>query len=136
MVHDMGMGTAMAQAQHDHGSPQGADERRHLRIWQLAARVIAAIEPRLASIGGAVIAATEVFVEELIKLAGTTSPAAYRSPMPSHAMVVSVGRDDRGLFESYKSTSRSGRDELVCQVEAPPPAWMRVLSGAPTAPAL
>lgn len=77
-VHDMGMGTATAQMQHlaarlglplDHVTFEYGDSK-------LPRGVIAGGSTQTASIGGAVIAATEVLVEELIKLSGNDSPLA------------------------------------------------------------
>jgi xanthine dehydrogenase YagR molybdenum-binding subunit len=131
-VHDMGMGTATAQAQHIAarlGVPL-EDVTFEYGDSSLPRGVIAGGSTQTASIGGAVIAATEVFVEELIKLAGNDSPLAGLS-------VADVELRDGGLahhqdlnrFESYHSIlRRAGRDELVCQADAPPPAEMQAFS--------
>lgn len=131
-VHDMGMGTATAQAQHIAarlGVPM-KDVTFEYGDSSLPRGVIAGGSTQTASIGGAVIAATEVFVEELIKLAGNDSPLAGLSLTDVEPRDGGLGhRDDPGRFESYKSIlSRSGRDELVCQAEAPPPAEMEAFS--------
>lgn len=131
-VHDMGMGTATAQAQHiaarlgvpltqvsfeygDTGLPRG---------------VIAGGSTQTASIGGAVIAAAEVFVEELLKLAGNDSPLAGLSLAEVETRDGGIGhRDDAARFESYESIlRRAARDELVCEADAPPPAEMEAFS--------
>ncbi|TZG32932.1 xanthine dehydrogenase family protein molybdopterin-binding subunit [Agrobacterium sp. B1(2019)] len=131
-VHDMGMGTATAQVQHvaarlglpiDHVTFEYGDSR-------LPKGVIAGGSTQTASIGGAIIAATEVFVEELIKLAGNDSPLAGLS-------LSDVETRDGGLshitdisrFESYQSIlRRAGREELICEAEGPAPAEMEAFS--------
>lgn len=131
-VHDMGMGTATAQAQHisarlgvplEHVTFEYGDST-------LPRGVIAGGSTQTASIGGAVIAATEVFVEELIKLAGNDSPLAGLSLADVEPRDGGLGhRTDPDRFESYQSIlSRAGRNELVCQAEAPAPAEMEAFS--------
>jgi xanthine dehydrogenase YagR molybdenum-binding subunit len=131
-VHDMGMGTATAQAQHIAarlGVPMGAVTFEY-GDSSLPRGVIAGGSTQTASIGGAVIAATEVFVEELIKLAGNDSPLAGLSLIDVEPRDGGLGhRDDGNRFESYQSIlNRAGRDELVCQAVAPPPAEMEAFS--------
>ncbi|QXC48855.1 xanthine dehydrogenase family protein molybdopterin-binding subunit [Agrobacterium salinitolerans] len=131
-VHDMGMGTATAQVQHlaarlglplDHVTFEYGDSR-------LPKGVIAGGSTQTASIGGAIIAATEVFVEELVKLAGNDSPLAGLS-------ISDVETRDGGLshitdisrFESYQSIlRRAGREELIGEAEGPAPAEMEAFS--------
>jgi xanthine dehydrogenase YagR molybdenum-binding subunit len=131
-VHDMGMGTATAQAQHiaarlgvplEHVTFEYGDS-------SLPRGVIAGGSTQTASIGGAVIAATEVFVEELIKLAGNDSPLAGLSVADVELRDGGLGHhQDLNRFESYQSIlRRAGRDELVCQADAPPPAEMEAFS--------
>jgi xanthine dehydrogenase YagR molybdenum-binding subunit len=131
-VHDMGMGTATAQAQHiavrlgipfEHVTFEYGDST-------LPRGVLAGGSTQTASIGGAVIAATEVFVEELLKLAGNDSPLAGLSLGDVDLRHGGIGhRDDASRFETYESIlRRSGRGELVCQAEAPPPAEMEAFS--------
>ncbi|UHS63051.1 xanthine dehydrogenase family protein molybdopterin-binding subunit [Agrobacterium vaccinii] len=131
-VHDMGMGTATAQAQHiavrlgvplDHVTFEYGDSK-------LPRGVIAGGSTQTASIGGAVIAATEVFVEELIKLAGNDSPLAGLSLGEVEPRDNGLGHvDDKSRFESYQSIlRRAGREELVCEADAPPPAEMEAFS--------
>lgn len=131
-VHDMGMGTATAQVQHiaarlgvltDHVTFEYGDST-------LPRGVIAGGSTQTASIGGAVIAATEVFVEELLKLAGNASPLAGLSLADVEPRDGGIGhRDDLERFETYESIlRRSGRNELVCQAEAAPPAEMQAFS--------
>jgi xanthine dehydrogenase YagR molybdenum-binding subunit len=131
-VHDMGMGTATAQAQHI-AARLGvlmADVTFEYGDSSLPRGVIAGGSTQTASIGGAVIAATEVFVEELIKLAGNDSPLAGLSLADVETRDGGLShRDDHSRFESYQSIlNRAGRSELVCQAEAPPPAEMEAFS--------
>ena len=131
-VHDMGMGTATAQAQHiavrlgvplEHVTFEYGDTN-------LPRGVIAGGSTQTASIGGAVIAATEVFVEELIKLAGNDSPLAGLSLAEVEPRDGGIGHmEDHGRFETYQSIlRRAGRDELVCEAEASAPAEMEAFS--------
>ncbi|SMF37638.1 xanthine dehydrogenase, molybdenum binding subunit apoprotein [Azospirillum oryzae] len=131
-VHDMGMGTATAQAQHIAarlGVPIG-NVTFEYGDTTLPRGVIAGGSTQTASIGGAVIAAAEVFVEELLKLAGNDSPLAGLSLAEVETRDGGIGhREDASRFESYESIlRRSGRDELVCEAEAPPPAEMEAFS--------
>lgn len=131
-VHDMGMGTATAQAQHIAArlGVSMADVTFEYGDSSLPRGVIAGGSTQTASIGGAVIAATEVFVEELIKLAGNESPLAGLSLADVETRDGGLShRDDHSRFESYPSIlNRAGRSELVCQAEAPPPAEMEAFS--------
>lgn len=131
-VHDMGMGTATAQVQHlaarlglplDRVTFEYGDSK-------LPRGVIAGGSTQTASIGGAVIAATEVFVEELIKLAGNDSPLAGLSLSDVETRDGGLAHvSDNNRFESYRSIlKRAGRDELVCEAEAPAPAEMEAFS--------
>lgn len=131
-VHDMGMGTATAQVQHlaarlglplEHVTFEYGDSR-------LPRGVIAGGSTQTASIGGAIIAATEVFMEELIKLAGNDSPLAGLSLSEVEARDGGLSHvSDSSRFESYQSIlQRAGREELVCEAEAPAPAEMEAFS--------
>lgn len=131
-VHDMGMGTATAQVQHlaarlglplDHVTFEYGDSR-------LPKGVIAGGSTQTASIGGAIIAATEVFVEELIKLAGNDSPLAGLSLLDVETRDGGLSHiSDTSRFESYQSIlRRAAREELVCEAEAPAPAEMEAFS--------
>ncbi len=131
-VHDMGMGTATAQAQHiavrlgiplEHVTFEHGDSR-------LPRGVIAGGSTQTASIGGAIIAATEVLTEELIKLAGNDSPLAGLTLGD-----VEIGnggivhKDDASRFESYESIlRRSGRHDIVCEAQAPQPSEVATFS--------
>ncbi|MDM9623053.1 dehydrogenase [Rhizobium sp. AC44/96] len=131
-VHDMGMGTATAQAQHiavrlgiplEHVTFEHGDSR-------LPRGVIAGGSTQTASIGGAIIAATEVLTEELIKLAGNDSPLAGLTLGD-----VEIGnggivhKDDASRFESYESIlRRSGRHDIVCEAQASQPSEVEAFS--------
>nr|WP_210247963.1 xanthine dehydrogenase family protein molybdopterin-binding subunit [Rhizobium tropici] len=131
-VHDMGMGTATAQVQHIAARLGIPADRINFEYGDsaLPRGVIAGGSTQTASIGGAVIAATEVFIEELIKLAGNALPLAGLSLADVEPRDGGIGhRDDADRFETYESIlRRSGRNELVCQAEAPPPAEMEAFS--------
>ena len=131
-VHDMGMGTATAQAQHIAARLGVSLERVTFEYGDstLPRGVIAGGSTQTASIGGAVIAATEAFVEELIKLAGNDSPVAGLSLGDVELRDGGVGhRDDADRFETYESIlRRSGRGEVICEGEAPAPAEMQAFS--------
>jgi xanthine dehydrogenase YagR molybdenum-binding subunit len=127
-AHEMGMGTTTVQCQHaaqrlglpfncvtfkygDSGLPRSA---------------MAGGSSQSASIAGAVIAAHEVLVEELLKLAGNDSPLAGASPKE-------VETRDGGLFrvggsaegETYKDIlTRAGRDHVECEAVGSPPQEM------------
>ena len=131
-VHDMGMGTATAQVQHlaarlglsiDQVTFEYGDSR-------LPKGVIAGGSTQTVSIGGAIIAATEIFVEELIKLAGNDSPLAGLSLPDVETRDGGLAHvNDSSRFESYQSIlKRAGRAELVCEAEAPSPAEMEAFS--------
>ncbi|MEB2847895.1 xanthine dehydrogenase family protein molybdopterin-binding subunit [Endobacterium cereale] len=119
------MGTATAQAQHIAVRLGVPIENVTFEYGDsnLPRGVIAGGSTQTASIGGAIIAASEVFVEELIKLAGLSlADLEPRDGGLGH-------RDDPHRFESYQSIlSRAGRDELVCQADAPAPAEMEAFS--------
>jgi xanthine dehydrogenase YagR molybdenum-binding subunit len=123
--HEMGMGTATVQAQH-------AADRLGLTLDQvtfeygdssLPAGAMAGGSSQTASTAGSIIAASEVLVKELLKLAGNDSPLAGLSAGEV------VARDgglasakDPAAHESYASIlSRAQRDELVVEGSGPPP---------------
>ncbi|NLS17681.1 xanthine dehydrogenase family protein molybdopterin-binding subunit [Rhizobium sp. P40RR-XXII] len=131
-VHDMGMGTATAQTQHIAARLGIPADRITFEYGDsdLPRGVIAGGSTQTASIGGAVIAATDVFIEELIKLAGNASPLAGLSLADVEPREGGIGhRNDAERFETYETIlHRSGRNELVCQAEALPPAEMQAFS--------
>jgi xanthine dehydrogenase YagR molybdenum-binding subunit len=122
-MQEMGMGTATVQAQH-------VAERLGLRLDQvtfdygdtsLPAGSVAGGSSQTASTGAAVIAASEVFFTDLLKLAGSESPLAGLRPDQVEVRdggLCKLGEPDQ--CESYVSIlRRAGRDELVAEAEAP-----------------
>lgn len=123
--HEMGMGTATAQAQH-------AAERLGLPVEKvtfeygdsaLPPGTMAGGSSQTASIIAAVTAAHEVLVKELLKLAGNDSPLAGLKPKEVEARDGGLcHREDPSRCESYVSIlRRAGRDEIACEAAAPQP---------------
>jgi xanthine dehydrogenase YagR molybdenum-binding subunit len=123
--HEMGMGTATVQAQH-------AAERLGLGLDQvkfeygdtsLPAGTMAGGSSQTASIGAAVIAATDALTKELLKLAGNDSPLAGLKPEEVEARDSGLYKcDEPDRWESYASIlQRARRDEVVGEAEAPIP---------------
>jgi xanthine dehydrogenase YagR molybdenum-binding subunit len=123
--HEMGMGTATAQAQH-------AAERLGLVLddvtfdygdTSLPSGTLAGGSSQTASIGAAVIAATDALTKELLRLAGNDSPLAGLKPEEVKARdggLCKSAEPDR--WESYVSIlKRAKRDEVVCIADAPMP---------------
>ncbi len=124
-AHEMGMGTATAQA-------QVAAERLSLPLEQveivygdsvLPGAVLAGGSQQTAAIGAAVIAAHTALVKELLSLAGNDSPLA--GPTPDEVGGLNGGLcalDDEPRWESYASIlGRARRDEVTVEAEAPMP---------------
>jgi xanthine dehydrogenase YagR molybdenum-binding subunit len=122
-MQEMGMGTATVQAQH-------VAERLGLRLDQvtfdygdtsLPAGSVAGGSSQTASTGAAVIAASEVLFQDLLRLAGNDSPLAGLRPDQVEARdgrLCKLGEPDQ--CESYVSIlRRARRDELVAEAEAP-----------------
>jgi xanthine dehydrogenase YagR molybdenum-binding subunit len=123
--HEMGMGTATAQA-------QTAAERLGLPLEQVTFEygdsdfprgTIAGGSSQSVSIIAAVNAAFEKVVKELIHVAGNDSPLAG---LGADEVVARDGglaaRDDATRFETYVSIlNRAGRDRIECEAAAPPP---------------
>jgi xanthine dehydrogenase YagR molybdenum-binding subunit len=127
--HEMGMGTATAQAQH-------AAERLGLDLDQVSFEygdtalpdgTIAGGSSQTASIAAAVIAAGDALIAELLKLAGNDSPVAGLKPNEVEARegaLCSLAQPDRR--ETYVSIlRRANREEVVCEAKAPPPLEMQ-----------
>jgi xanthine dehydrogenase YagR molybdenum-binding subunit len=123
--HEMGMGTATAQAQH-------IAERLGLDIDAVTFRygdtslpdgTIAGGSSQTASIGGAIIAATDALVAALLDLAGADSPLAGLSPAEVEPRDGGLGkRGDPGRHDSYVSLlRRAGRDDVTVQASASKP---------------
>ena len=125
-AHEMGMGTATAQT-------QVAAERLGLEMDQvsfgygdsiLPGTVLAGGSQQTASIGAAVIAAHHALVEELLKLAGNSSPLAGLSADAVGGLDGGLAKlDEPERHESYTSIlARARREEVVVEAAAPPPA--------------
>jgi xanthine dehydrogenase YagR molybdenum-binding subunit len=123
--HEMGMGTATAQAQH-------AAERLGLPVdcvvfeygdTQFPSGTIAGGSSQTVSIIAAVTAASEALVTELLKLAGNDSPLAGLKPGDIEARDCGLGsREDHDVFESYASIlQRAKQEEVVAEAAAPAP---------------
>ncbi|WP_244431970.1 xanthine dehydrogenase family protein molybdopterin-binding subunit [Rhodopseudomonas sp. B29] len=124
-AHEMGMGTATAHTQvvaerlglgRDQISFDYADSK-------FPGVVLAGGSQQTASIGASVIAAQQVLVTELLKLAGNDSPIAGLAPDEVGAFDGGLAKlDDPSRHESYVSIlARAGRDEVVAEGSAPPP---------------
>jgi xanthine dehydrogenase YagR molybdenum-binding subunit len=123
--HEMGMGTATVQAQH-------AAERLGLPLdrvtfeygdTSLPAGTIAGGSSQTATIGAAIIAASDALTKELIKLAGNDSPLAGLKAEEVEARDGGLGKvGEPECFESYISIlGRARRQELECEAEASAP---------------
>jgi xanthine dehydrogenase YagR molybdenum-binding subunit len=130
--HEMGMGTATAQAQH-------AAERLGLPVERvtfeygdtdLPSGTIAGGSSQTASIIAAVAAASELLVAEMLKLAGNDSPLAGLKP--ADAVLRDSGlcnRDTPEHYESYSSIlQRAKRDDVSVEAAAPAPLEMQKYS--------
>jgi xanthine dehydrogenase YagR molybdenum-binding subunit len=124
-AHEMGMGTATAQA-------QVAAERLGLPMEQVQVlygdtlfpgAVLAGGSQQTASIGASIIAAHRALVKELLKLAGNDSPlAGLSSAEVGSSEGALCAHDDESRRESYVSIlSRARRDEVTVEAEAPMP---------------
>jgi xanthine dehydrogenase YagR molybdenum-binding subunit len=124
-AHEMGMGTATAQA-------QVIAERLGLGLHQVTfgygdskqpGSVIAGGSQQTASIGAAVIAAQHALVAELLKLAGKNSPLAGLKSDEVGGFDGGLAKlDDPSRHESYASIlSRALRDEITVEANASPP---------------
>ena len=125
-AHEMGMGTATAQA-------QVVAERLGLPLEQVQVlygdtafpgAVLAGGSQQTAAIGASVIAAHRSLVKELLKLAGNNSPLAGLSPDEVGRFRGRVVRSRRRVRrrESYTSIlDRAQREEVTVEAEAPMP---------------
>jgi xanthine dehydrogenase YagR molybdenum-binding subunit len=130
--HEMGMGTATAQAQH-------AAERLGLPVDRVIfeygdtaypAGTIAGGSSQTASIIAAVTAAADILVAEMLKLAGNDSLLAGLKPADIELRDGGLGkRDDAQCFESYVSIlQRAKRDEITVDAAASAPLEMQKYS--------
>jgi xanthine dehydrogenase YagR molybdenum-binding subunit len=123
--HEMGMGTATVQAQHAAARLGLPLDRVRFDYGdsELPRGTVAGGSSQSASIGAAVIAAYDVLVEELLKLAGNDSPLAGLSSQEVEARDGGLGKiGDSAVHESYISIlKRAGRNEVIGEAAAPPP---------------
>ena len=127
-VHEMGMGTATVQTQHA-AARLGLDFDRVTFEYgdtSLPEGTLAGGSSQTASIAANVIAAHEVLVKELLKLAGNDSPLAGLKPDEVEGRdggLCKIGEPER--CESYVSIlARAQREELACEASGPPPFEM------------
>ncbi|MBP2296158.1 xanthine dehydrogenase family protein molybdopterin-binding subunit [Azospirillum rugosum] len=124
-AHEMGMGTATAQA-------QVAADRLGLPLEAVTVRygdsslpgvILAGGSQQTASVGLSVMMAHQELVGELLKLAGNDSPlAGLRAEEVESADAGLRKLDEPGRFESYASIlGRAGRSELAAEGSAPMP---------------
>ena len=123
--HEMGMGTATVQAQHAAARLGLPLDRVRFDYGDsdLPRGTVAGGSSQTASIGAAVIAAYDVLVKELLKLAGNDSPLAGLSAQEVEARDGGLGKiGDPAIHETYVSIlKRAGRDEVTGEAAAPPP---------------
>jgi xanthine dehydrogenase YagR molybdenum-binding subunit len=127
-AHEMGMGTATAQTQIAAellGLPM---ERVRFAYADsaLPGVVLAGGSQQTASITASVLAAKRALADELLRLAGNTSPLAGLSPDEVVAEDGAlVARSDSSRRETYAALlARAQRDQVSAEAEAPPPAEM------------
>jgi xanthine dehydrogenase YagR molybdenum-binding subunit len=124
-AHEMGMGTATAQAQH-------VAERLGLLLEQvtfaygdsaLPSGSVAGGSSQTASIAAAVIAASEALIEQMLKLAGNDTPLAGLKAEEVEARDGGLcRRGEPGRGESYASIlGRAHCDEVIAEANAPLP---------------
>ncbi len=126
--HEMGMGTATAQA-------QIISERLGLPIEHVAFEygdtllppgTVAGGSSQTATIAAAVIAACDVLIKDLLQLAGNDSPLAGLSPSDVEMRDAGLAsRTDPARHETYVSIlARANRDDLAGEAAAPLPLEM------------
>jgi xanthine dehydrogenase YagR molybdenum-binding subunit len=124
--HEMGMGTATAQAQIAAELLALPVDHVHFEYGDssLPSGTVAGGSSQSASIAAAVTAARDQLVRDLLSLAGDTSPLAALKPEDVEAHNEGlVSRRDSSRFESYSSIlHRAGKDEIECQAAAPKPS--------------
>ena len=124
-AHEMGMGTATAQT-------QVSAERLGLPMDKvrfaygdstLPGEVMAGGSQQTASIGASVMAAQQVLIADLLRLAGNDSPLAGLSPDEVGGLDGGLAKlDEPERHETYASIlTRAGRSEVVAEAAAPPP---------------
>jgi len=128
-AHEMGMGTATAQT-------QIAADRLGLAMEQVSFNygdstlpgvVLAGGSQQTAAIGASVMAAHEMLLAELLKLAGNDSPLAGLSAGDVESRDCGLcKRDEPGRYESYASILGRAQRQSV-SVEATPPAPLETM---------
>ena len=123
--HEMGMGTATVQAQHtaERLGLAYEDVTFDYGDTSLPSGTLAGGSSQTASIGAAVIAATDALTKELLKLAGNDSPLAGLKSEEVEARDGGLCKtDEADRWETYVSIlQRAKRDEVVSEVDAPMP---------------
>jgi xanthine dehydrogenase YagR molybdenum-binding subunit len=123
--HEMGMGTATVQKQHvaERLSLEFEDVTFDYGDTSLPSGTLAGGSSQTASIGAAIITATDALTKELLKLAGNDSPLAGLKPEEVEARDGGLCKSDEAdRWESYVSIlQRAKRNEVVCEVDAPMP---------------
>lgn len=127
-AHEMGMGTATVQSQHASQLLGLPLDRVTFEYGDTALppSALAGGSTQTASIAGAVIAAHERLVEELLRLAGNDSPLAGASPKEVETRNGGLFRKgDQEIGESYETIlRRAGRDHAECEAVGTLPAEM------------
>ncbi|WP_428493333.1 xanthine dehydrogenase family protein molybdopterin-binding subunit [Rhodopila sp.] len=126
--HEMGMGTATAQAQVAADCLGVAPEHVTFEYGDTAmpSGTLAGGSSQTASIAAAVAAATRELVAQLLQLAGNASPLAGLQPDQVEPRDAGLGhREQPARFESYASIlARAGREQVSAQADAPMPTEM------------
>ncbi len=127
--HEMGMGTATAQAQHAADRLGLPLERVRFEYGDtdLPPGTIAGGSSQTVSIAAAILAAHEVLVVQLLKLAGNDSALGGLKAAEVEARDGGLHhKEDASRGESYSSIlARAGREEVVAEAEAPRPMEVR-----------
>ncbi len=127
--HEMGMGTATAQAQHAADRLGLPLERVRFEYGDtdLPPGTIAGGSSQTVSIAAAILAAHEVLVGQLLKLAGNDSALGGLKAAEVEARDGGLHhKEDASRGESYSSIlARAGREEVVAEAEAPRPMEVR-----------
>jgi xanthine dehydrogenase YagR molybdenum-binding subunit len=130
--HEMGMGTATVQAQHV-AERLAVDIDKVRFVYgdtSLPSGTLAGGSSQTASIGAAIIAASEALITALLQLATSDSPlAGLRFEDVEARDGGLVKRDDPARHQRYADLlGRAGRDELAVQADAPKPGEMKKFS--------
>ena len=136
-MQDMGMGTATAQAQHcaDRLGLPLDKVRFDYGDSDLPQGTVAGGSSQTATIGGAVIAAHQALIKELVPLIGNDSPLAGAAEEELETRDGGLGVvDEPDRFESFSSIlERAGRDSVVGEAAAAKPSELEHFSMHSTA---